>query len=108
MIELQIKPLSINECWRGRRFKTDAYQIYEHSVSKLLPDDFVIPKKPLKVYFEFGFSNSNADIDNPVKPIIDILQKKYNFNDRDIHIMELVKNNTEKGKEYVKIQILSL
>ena len=26
---IEIKPLSVNTAWKGRRFKTDAYKAYE-------------------------------------------------------------------------------
>ena len=38
----------------------------------------------------FGI-NALSDIDNPIKPFLDILQKKYQINDRDIMRLEIIK-----------------
>ena len=94
-----IKPLSVNDCWQGKRFKTPEYKAYENWLLYSLPK-LTIPKPPYEVYYEFGFSNSCSDIDNPVKPLTDILQKKYKFNDKDIHKSVSIKKMVKKGKEY--------
>ncbi|MCP1996675.1 RusA family crossover junction endodeoxyribonuclease [Flavobacterium sp. HSC-61S13] len=104
MYTVQIKPLSVNECWKGRRFKTDAYKIYENAVL------FMLPKKieafpPYSIKIEFGFSNSGADIDNPVKPFLDILQKRYGINDKDVYRLEILKTVVKKGSEFIKFKI---
>ena len=94
---LNVKPLSVNECWRGRRFKTKTYKEYEKEVWFLLPKLKIFPGK-LGIYLEFGLSTKNADWDNPIKPFIDILQKKYNFNDKEIYEAHVKKINVKKGK----------
>lgn len=107
MIILPIKPLSVNQCFQGRRFRTKEYDRYEKDVMALLVA-IKLPPPPYSVYYEFGFSNSLADLDNPVKPIQDILQKRYGFNDRDIYEMTVVKEIVSKGKEYVRFEITHL
>lgn len=104
MYKLNIKPLSVNKVWQGRRFKTQEYKNYEKIVLMMLPK-IKLPEPPYSVYFEFGFSNSGSDIDNPVKPFTDILQKKYNINDKDIYTMILEKRKVKKGQEYIKFEI---
>ena len=100
---IKIKPLSVNKCWRGRRFKTDEYKWYEAEVLSLLKK-IALPPPPYRVTYEFGMSKA-SDIDNPVKPITDILQKRYNFNDRDIYEMNIKKVVVKKGAEYIKFEI---
>ena len=102
-INLQIKPLSVNECWQGKRYKTPAYNRYEKAVLLLLPKAEISNVERIEI--EFGVSSKLADIDNPVKPILDILQKKYGFNDRDIFELTIKKVLTKKGQEYIKITI---
>ena len=84
IIELNEKPLSINEAFQGRRFKTPAYKAYERKMLILLPK----AKKPfpdmMSIDFIFGFSSPLSDLDNPVKLLLDIMQKKYGFNDRNV------------------------
>jgi Holliday junction resolvase RusA-like endonuclease len=100
-IQLDIKPLSVNEAWKGRRYKTDKYLDYEKKVILMLPkyeiNDFY------SIEITYGFSNSLSDIDNPTKMILDILQKKYKVNDRDIVKLVLNKEIVKKGKEFIKI-----
>lgn len=101
---IQIKPLSVNKVWQGKRFKTPAYKQYERDILLLLPK-LDIPKEPLFIELTFGFSNKLSDIDNPVKPFIDIMQKKYGFNDSQIYKMVLNKVIVPKGSEYIDFKI---
>ena len=94
----------MNVCWRGRKFKTDNYKDYEKELFYLLPK-METPKGKLQIHYIFGFSTKNSDIDNPVKPFTDILQKTYNFNDRDIYILTIEKQIVKKGKEFIKFTI---
>ena len=103
-MRIDYKPLSVNECWKGRRFKTDEYKRYERSLLFMLPK-YSLPLKPFAVSLVFGLSTLNADIDNPVKPLLDILQKKYGFNDRDIMSLRVVKRKVEKGSEFINFTI---
>lgn len=107
MIKLDIKPLSVNLAWKGRRFKTDKYKQYERDVLYLLPQ-MKLGKPPYEIYLEFGFSNMGADFDNPVKLITDLIQKKYNFDDKHIIEAHIKKVKTEKGKEYIKFTLQSI
>lgn len=104
MIEIKVKPLSVNEAWQGKRFKTTKYEAYEKLVSVLLPS-LKIPPPPYRVYYEFGFSNIQADWDNPIKSFQDVLQKKYKFDDKHIFEAHVKKTIVKKGCEYVKFNI---
>ena len=101
MIKIDIKTLSVNKCWQGRRFKTKIYKNYEEELLWILPK-MKIPKGKLKLKIEVGFKNKLSDIDNILKPFIDILQKKYGFNDRDIYKIEIEKKIVKK--EYIKFK----
>lgn len=104
IIKKRIKPLSANECWQGRRFKTKAYKNYEAELLLTLPSQ-KLPAPPYQIYFEFGFSNTLADWDNPIKPLQDILQTKYGFNDRDIVEALVSKRRVAKGSEYFLVKL---
>lgn len=101
----KIKPLSINKAFQGRRFKTPEYKAYEQELIYTLPLVLTFPSAPYSFSFEFGFSNKASDIDNPVKLLVDIMQKKYGFNDKQIYHMSLVKKIVAKGEEYFKVKI---
>lgn len=103
---LKIKPLSVNECWQGKRYKTPAYKIYERDMLLLLPK-IKMPAPPYEIYFAFGFSNAGADVDNPVKPLLDILQKKYGFNDNQVNRIIIEKTKVVKGEEYLHFNIFT-
>lgn len=101
MTKITIKPLSVNEAWRGRRFKTDEYKAYEQELFLRLPP-LKIPKGKLSLTLIFGFSNKASDIDNPAKPFIDILQKTYGFNDNKIYNLNITKVDVPKGKDFIE------
>lgn len=105
-MRLDIKPLSVNEAWKGRRFKTDKYTRYEQAVLLLLPK-IKLPEPPFKLSLVFGFSNLASDIDNPVKNFVDCLQKKYGFNDKLITELHIRKELVRKGSEYIQFEILN-
>jgi len=104
MNKVGIKPLSVNDAWQGRRFKTDAYKNYEGVMLAYLPK-LNLPEPPFKLTLEFGFSSNASDFDNPIKPFVDILQKKYKFNDKDIHQAVISKKIVPKGSEYTSFLI---
>ena len=101
---IEIKPLSVNKCWQGRRFKTQDYKSYESTLMLLLPK-LSVPSGKLRIDVIFYFKNSLSDIDNPLKPFLDILQKKYGFNDRDIYELNVKK---ELGYNGIEFNIYSL
>lgn len=106
---VDVKPLSVNRAWQGRRFKTQDYKDYETNVQLLLSKQtMVFNKAPLQLYLRFGISNMANDIDNGVKPFIDILQKKYGFNDKYICRLIVEKQLVEKGTEFIEFQLMEI
>ena len=106
-MKINIKPLSINQCFQGRRFKTPKYKQYEKELMLLLPI-LNVPNGLLEVVITFGLSSKLNDIDNGLKPFIDILQKKYLFNDRDIYKLIVEKKIVSKGEEFIECEIKKL
>jgi len=105
--KINIKPLSVNEAWQGRRFKTSKYNAYIKEVLLTLPKKTYEIEKT-HIFIEFGLSSKNADIDNPVKCFIDCLQKKYGFNDKSIYKMTVQKVDVKKGDEYIRFELKDL
>ena len=101
-IKINIKPLSVNKCWQGKRFKTPEYKAYEQELLLRLPAQ-KISNPPYSIFFKFGMSNSLSDWDNPIKPLQDSLQKKYSFDDKDIVEAHIEKIKVKKGEEYFRI-----
>jgi len=114
MITLQLVPLSVNKCWMGRRFKTKVYKDFEDimlgndkkKITRALPD-ICLPPAPYCLKFIFGLSNVMSDVDNPVKPFVDILQKRYGFNDCHVIAMSSYKQKVDKGSEFIKFEIFT-
>lgn len=107
MIKVNIKPLSVNEAFKGRKTKTIKYLRYQTLLSALLPKTYEIPQGKLQIELEFGFSSKASDWDNPIKQFQDILCKKYGIDDRNIYKGTVEKVDVEKGKEYIKFKIES-
>jgi Holliday junction resolvase RusA-like endonuclease len=106
-MRINIKPLSVNQVWQGKRFKTKAYKDYEKEVLLTLKPMNVNGGK-LRLHLRFGLSSKNADIDNPVKPFVDCLQKRYGFNDRQIYSLIVDKIDVPKGQEFIEFEITEL
>jgi Holliday junction resolvase RusA-like endonuclease len=98
---VKLMPLSANKAWQGRRFKTSQYVRFEAACLHFLPKKppFVVHDK-MAVNFVFGFSNALSDIDNPIKMCLDILCKKYGFNDNKIYGLRVEKKIVKKGEEF--------
>ena len=105
-MRIAIKPLSVNQCWQGKRFKTPKYKNYEKELMYRLPA-LKLPPPPYHLILKFGFSSKLADWDNPVKPFQDILQKRFNFDDRDIYKATVEKEIVKKGNEFIDFKILT-
>ena len=105
MPKISIIPLSANKMWQGRRFRTKAYDDYERTLMLLLPPLKIDQKVKLELDIRVGLSSKLADIDNICKPLIDILQKAYNFNDRNIYRLMAEKEIVKKGSEFIQFEI---
>ena len=104
---IDIKPLSVNKMWQGRRYKTYEYQKYEKEFLYLLPEKREIEGKVGINLTFFLHHPQQCDIDNFFKAILDILQKrKYIKDDRNVYYLEGHKIKIDKGvSEKIKIII---
>lgn len=108
-IRVQIKTLSVNDAWKGKRFKSKAYSNYWKVLFlELLPKKIELPEPPFQVQFRFGFSSLSSDWDNPIKPLQDILAEKYMFNDKLIKRAIVDVEQVKKGKEFFEFEITHL
>jgi Holliday junction resolvase RusA-like endonuclease len=103
-MRIEVKPLSVNDAWKGRRYRTDDYKQFQKLVAVMLKPKKV-PEGKLKLTLVFGFSSTGSDIDNGVKPFLDCLQKKYLFNDNRIYKMDVEKVDVEKGNEFIEFEL---
>jgi Holliday junction resolvase RusA-like endonuclease len=108
IFNLNHKPLSVNEAWQGKRFKTPAYKSYEEFILLSMPKAKIETEQMLRIEFFFGFSNKASDLDNPVKLLLDIAQKKYGFNDTNVFELNVRICIVQKGEEFIKRGIYKL
>jgi Holliday junction resolvase RusA-like endonuclease len=105
MNKIKIKPLSINDAFQGRRFKTKAYKDYELEALHKLPGMNIPKDTPLLLEIETGFSNQASDLSNILKAFEDILQKKYGFDDKWVYEIKMIKKLVKKGDEYISFDV---
>jgi Holliday junction resolvase RusA-like endonuclease len=110
MIQFNIKqkPLSVNEAYRGRRFRTKAYIEFERSMLLKMPKGKIDSDQMLRVELFFGFSTKSADIDNPIKATLDLAQKKFGFNDKMVYELNVRKCIVKKGDEFISMGIFKM
>ncbi len=109
MIKVDIKPLSVNSAWQGRRFKSPAYTAFTKEVMfRLNKIKITLPEPPYQIRFKFGFSSSASDWDNCIKPAQDCLATKYGFNDKLIRKGIVETELVKKGQEYFAFEITTL
>lgn len=104
MITIPCKPMSQNKAFLGRKTKSKEYRVYEGNVMELLPA-LDVPEGQLKLTLDVYYSNRAADIDNCLKPFIDILQKEYGFNDNKIYKLDVEKFIVKKGEEKIEFKL---
>lgn len=99
-IRTQVKPLSANDCFQGRKRRTYSYNKYRKVLLEELPSNVKIPRTgELKLRMNVYYSRRNSDTDNCVKPFVDILAEKYGFNDSRIYHIDIQKIIVPKGEE---------
>ena len=106
-----IRPMSVNAAfsvYKGKKLKTKEYRTYESKILLELTRKKIkinLPEKgPLFISLTIGVS-SRFDIDNAVKPFIDILQKAYNFNDNRITHLIVEKEVVKRNEEFIEFQL---
>ncbi len=103
-----IKPLSVNEAFKGRRFHTKEHKEWSRAVAFMLPNNITIPPPPYEIYLKFGFSSASSDWDNPIKQVQDAIASKYKFNDKLIKRGVVETEQVKKGSEYFEFEIKTL
>ncbi len=104
MHRVNIKPLSLNHAYFGRRFATLELKEYKKALFYLLPRKIAIDGK-LSLSIRFGMSSKGSDIDNCVKCFMDALSEKYGFNDNRIYKLQVEKVDVKKGQEFIEWDI---
>lgn len=102
---LKIKPLSTNQAWQGRRFKTNNYKDYEEELLYILPRLNIPKDTQLSLTIEAGFSSNSSDLSNILKQFEDIICKKYGLNDKWNYQIHMYKKLVAKGEDYIAFDL---
>jgi len=104
---IKVPPLSVNKAWQGRRFKTQEYKKWEENALLTMPH---YPKIKGQVLVELHFYMrypKKGDIDNPIKPALDLLTKKKWIED-DRLIYSLIVQKEQSKEERIEVEIIKL
>lgn len=107
MITLNVKPLSVNACFQGRRFKNKNYKNYENEIYWLLKQNYMYSKFTGYIYIHYKFYLKNwkkTDGGNLEKCLTDILVSNKVIED-DRFIMKYVIEKFPADKDYIEIEI---
>lgn len=106
---LNIKPLSVNQCyrtWRGRMLLSKPGREYKNIIEKVIKEQFLdeIIKENVKMKINLFFSdNRKRDCDNYQKPLIDCFNKNVLKDDSQIFDLRTIKH---LGCEHDSIEII--
>lgn len=100
---IPIKPLSVNQVWQGRRFKTKAYKQFEQDCGWFIKMPMI--KGEVEIDYKFYIKHfSTSDIDNFIKPFQDILVKNGAIED-DSKIIRITAEKIKSNEERIEVEI---
>lgn len=105
---LPLRPMSVNEAYRGRRFKSAAYKKYAKDVGLLLAGQRwrKVPG-PIEVTVELYLAKpKQRDADNCVKPLLDLLVQGGVIDD-DRNVWALHVHKYRSPREGVRVTVAS-
>jgi len=105
MITLNIKPVSVNNIYTGRRFLTPEGKSYKKALAYMIPK-MNVPDGKLHIRYRFYFSSAGSDTANAEKALTDSIAEKLGFNDNRVYKIEMEKFVVPKGQEKIEFEIL--
>jgi len=112
-MECPVKPLSINAAYTLKRKKSAKYRKFEELMALEL-QGYRIPKNRLpnemrfKLSIHWGFATSLSDVDNPIKTLLDVLQRWFGFDDKQIMRIAATKTVVGKGREFINFTLTEI
>lgn len=104
-VDVPLRPISVNESFQGRRFKTKECKHWERCFMQMLPKKEMIRGKVSVVYRFFLKNHASIDYDNLLKIMQDnIVKKGYIEDDRRIY-RALIEKVPCKHYDKIEIQI---
>ena len=108
-ISLSIHPLSLNNCYAGRRWSTAAKKQYDRLLQRLLPG-VAVPGPRYRVTFRFFLKRAFAgDLDNLCKNLLDnVVARGIISNDRNVVEIHLYKQSAPEDRIDIEIEAADL
>ena len=107
MFRIDVQALSVNQAWKGKKYKSKDYRNYEvivHALLARLPLPKIRDGDPFWLFVEFGIP-ALQDCSNGLKTFEDILCDKLKINDRYCFGIYLRKVVTKKKDCYIRFDI---
>jgi len=104
-IRVNIKPLRANLSYLGTKRRSWKYKTYEAELNKQLPRTCIPREGNLSITFHIYYSNKGSDLDNALKPLLDVLQRRYKFNDNRVYEIKAYKHIVPKGEEAISFKV---
>ena len=108
MHTLKIKPLSVNDAYKGRKYKTSNHHKFKDHITILLKNKRILKlekKERFYILYHFYISNIQNDVDNLIKLTQDAICNKIGTDDRYIMGIHAKKFIVKKGQEHIKFKI---
>ncbi len=104
MFKIDIKPLSVNEAYKGKKYSTAKLKAYKRDMPLLLPSELQLPPGRLVLLFRFHFKRKASDVDNCCKMAQDIIMEYYGEDDREIYMTLNEKIVDYNSPEYLEFE----
>ena len=104
---IYLKPISINICWQGRRFRTPEYKKWQEAMHYLLlPKQKDLVRGNVSVFIDLYMPHPNkCDTDNFLKPILDSLTtSRIIEDDRRVYHLEANKHLNSEYKIKIRVE----
>jgi len=112
-MDCSVKPLSINAAYTLKRKKSAKYRKFEEMMALELfgyeiPNKKDVKAMKFKLDIHWGFATSLSDVDNPIKTLLDVLQRWFGFDDKQIMHIAATKTVVGKGKEFINFTLTEI
>ena len=107
MFSVDIKALSINEGYKGRKFKTSVHKLFKDRMDIALRKMDLPKLRPKEDFFinYIFYTSTNSDVDNLIKLTQDAICEKLGIDDRYLSGLHARKVKVKKGQERIKFDI---
>jgi len=112
-MDCPVKPLSINAAYTLKRKKSAKYRKFEELMALELfgyeiPSRKDVKSMRFKLDIHWGFATSLSDVDNPIKTLLDVLQRWFGFDDKQIMHIAATKTVVGRGQEFISFTLTEI